>query len=184
MSLDWIFVIFFGFFLFRGYKRGLILALFSVVALVVGIAAAMKLSGTLVELLAQNHPKLAFWIPLLAHLIVFLAVAWLIHLMARLLQKSFEMLAMGWINRLLGVILYGILFCLAFSVILWVITQMALLPADVISHSRTYSVLNPLAPKVFGAIGKVFPFVKNEFNNLSQLFEQINRHLSGYVNGG
>lgn len=181
MAIDWIFYILLALFLYRGYRKGIILALFSVVALLAGIVAATKLSGTIVGLLIDNHPQWAQWMPLVVYVLVFIVVAWLVRLLAKGLQKTLEAVAMGWMNRLVGALIYGILICLIYSVFLWLLTKMNLLSPETISASKTYAVLEPLVTKVFEMIGALLPFMKEGFEELSHLFEQINQHLAGYV---
>ncbi|HET8573513.1 MAG TPA: CvpA family protein [Edaphocola sp.] len=181
MIIDWIFYILLALFLYRGYRRGVILALFSVAALLVGIVAATKLSGTIIVLLIDNHPQWARWMPLVIYVLVFIAVAWLVRLLARGIQRTLEAVAMGWVNRMVGALLYGILMCLLYSVFLWLLTKMNLLSPETITASKTYAVLEPLAPKVFECVGALLPFAKEGFEDLSHLFEQINQHLAGYV---
>lgn len=181
MAIDWIFYILLALFLYRGYRKGFILALFSVVALLAGIVAATKLSGTIVAALVDNHPQWAQWMPLVVYVLVFILVAWLVRLLAKGLQKTVEAVAMGWLNRTVGALLYGILIGLIYSVFLWLLTKMNLLSPETISASKTYAVLEPLAPRVFEWVGALLPFAKEGFEELGHLFEQINQHLSAYV---
>lgn len=181
MAIDWIFYILLALFLYRGYRKGIILALFSVIALLAGIVAATKLSGTIVGSLVDNHPQWAQWMPLVVCVLVFIVVAWIVRLLAKALQKTLEAVAMGWLNRMVGALLYGVLICLIYSVFLWLLTKMNFLSAENILASKTYAVLEPLAPKVFEWLGALLPIAKEGFEELGHLFEQINQHLAEYV---
>lgn len=181
MAIDWIFYILLALFLYRGYRKGVILALFSVAALLAGIVAATKLSGTIVAALIDNHPQWAQWMPLVVYILVFIIVAWLVRLLAKGLQKTVEAVAMGWLNRMVGALLYGILICLIYSIFLWLLTKMNLLSPETITDSKSYAIVEPLATKVFGWVGALLPFAKEGFEELSHLFEKINQHLAGYV---
>lgn len=181
MTIDWIYFICLAFFLYRGFRKGFLLAICSIIALLAGIAAALKLSGTFVSLLSEDHPHLAKWAPILVYIIVFLIVAWIVRIAGRLLQKSIEMVALGWLNRLTGAALYGLLISLVFSILLWLLSRMELLSPQTILASHTYPVLEPLAPKIMAGIGLVIPLFKDGFQNLNELFEKLNQQISANV---
>lgn len=64
----------------KGYQRGLIIALFSVLAFIAGIAAALKLSSTVAVWLGQSTNLGARWLPFVSFCIVFLGVVVLVRL--------------------------------------------------------------------------------------------------------
>lgn len=177
MAIDWIYLILVILFFLRGYKKGIIISLFSIIALLVGIAAALKLSQTFVVLLSEKYPTVAKWTPIFVYIIVFLIVAWIVRLFAKFLEKSVEMAALGWLNKIAGGLLYIFLISIIFSLFLWLLTRMGTLSAKEIAASHTYSTLEPLAPKIFKEIGKVIPLFKDSFQDLSNLFGKLNQHL-------
>src|SRR5438094_3768402 len=84
----------------KGYQKGLIIALFSMIAFIVGLAAALKLS-----IWVTNHLKGRFdisdrWLPFVSFALVFLVVVLLVHLGGKLIAKTFQLMSFGWINRL------------------------------------------------------------------------------------
>lgn len=177
MIIDAIFLICLLIFLIRGYSKGVVVALFSVLAIVLGVLGALKLSGTLASLLFQDGEKGGRWVPFVSYIIVFFLIVWLVRLGARLIQKSFEAVALGWINRMAGALLYAFLISFVFSSILWLFNQMNIIKPETISSSYVYGVIEPLAPKVFSLIGTVLPFAKHIFEDLSQFFDHVNQKL-------
>lgn len=181
MAIDWIYVIFLAVFLFRGYRKGLILAIFSIVALLVGMAAALKLSGTVAGWLFEPQPRLAWWAPLLVYILVFFVVAFLVRIVGKVLQKSVEIVALGWFNRFTGALIYGLVWSMVFSIFLWLLAQMAVLSPKTIAASHTYPFLEPLAPRIMALCGNIIPVLKDGFDELGNLFENVNRQLAEHV---
>lgn len=181
MAIDWIYVICLAIFLFRGYRKGVILAVFSIIALLAGMAAALKLSGTVAGWLFAPQPRLAWWAPLLVYLLVFFVVAFLVRIVGKVLQKSMEIVALGWFNRLSGALIYGLVWSMIVSVLLWLLTQMAVLSPETIASSHTYPWLVSLAPEVMAFIGNIIPVLKEGFEELGNLFDNVNQQLTEHV---
>src|SRR5688500_10619371 len=100
MIIDILVLIMLVFAVIKGLRRGLIIAVFSILAFIVGIAAAMKLSVVVAGYLKDSVNVSAKWLPVLAFILVFVAAVLLIRLVAKLLEKSVEMVMMGWANKI------------------------------------------------------------------------------------
>jgi len=181
MILDAVYLISLLVFLIRGYSKGLVVALFSVAAVVLGAVGALKLSGTVADQLFEGGAKGGRWAPLLSYLLVFVLIVWLVRLGARLVQRSLETVAMGWANRLAGALLYGFLISFVFSSLLWLLGRMYLIRPETAADSFSYRWLEPLAPRVFAAIGVLLPFAKDIFENLGAFFDTVNQHIPAHV---
>src|SRR5690606_7072158 len=96
--------------LFKGYKKGIVVALFSVLALIVGLIAALRLSDHLAGLMLNQQALIAArWTPLISHVLVFIIVVILIRLIGKALRKSLKFVLLGWVDRLAGAMLYGLM---------------------------------------------------------------------------
>lgn len=177
MIIDAIFLICLIIFLIRGYSKGVVVALFSVLAIILGVLGALKLSGTLASLLFQDGEKGGRWVPFVSYIIVFFIIVWLVRLGAGLIQKSFEAVALGWINRLAGALLYAFLISFVFSSMLWLFNQMGVIKQETKADSYVYETVEPLAPKVFSLVGTVLPFARHIFEDLSGFFDNVNQKL-------
>jgi membrane protein required for colicin V production len=181
MIIDLVYVILLCIFLFRGYRRGLIIALFSAIALIVGVLGALKLSGTFANILVHESPSIARWAPLITYIAIFFLLVGLIRLGARVLQKSLEIVALGFFNRLAGAVLYAFLISFIYSGLLWICFKMQLFRPETIAGSKIFPLLEPLAPKLVSFIGKLIPFAQTLFGDLNHFFDQLNQKLPGYV---
>ena len=161
----------------KGYSKGFVVALFSVVAVILGVLAALKLSQTLSEALFSEGGNFGKWAPIISYMIVFVIIVWLVRLGAKLIQKALHAVALGWLNKLSGAVLYGFLLTFVFSSFLWLLSRMNLLNNDTKDASKLYTFIEPLAPKVFTLIGAILPFAKTIFSDLSQFFDQVNQKI-------
>ncbi|HRD57883.1 MAG TPA: CvpA family protein [Ferruginibacter sp.] len=173
MFIDIVFFILIVLAVIKGYSKGFIVALFSVLGFVVGLAAALKLSSFVALQLADTLQNLGKWLPVISFLVVFITVVILVRMGAKLIQSSMEMVLLGWLNRLAGVLLYALLYGIIFSVFLFYSVQLNLLSQSTIESSNIYPYLQPLAPKIIDGLGEFIPWFKDMFAQLQAFFESI-----------
>jgi membrane protein required for colicin V production len=173
MFIDIIFLLLMLLACIKGVSKGFIVALFSVAAFVVGIAAALKLSAVVATRLEGTFNSSGKWLPVLSFLLVFLAVVVLVKLGAKLVQKSVEFIMLGWLNRLAGVLLYALLYSMLFSVFLFYLIQLHLISTEAVAASKSYPFLQPLGPKLINVMGGILPWFKDVFGQLQHFFEQL-----------
>lgn len=159
--------------LFKGLSKGLIIAIFSFVAFIVGLAAAMKLSAVVAGYMGSAVNISGRLLPVLAFFIVFFIVALLVRLGAKIIEKAVQLAMMGWLNRLGGVVFYILIYLFIFSILLFYAMQLHIITPEAAEASVTYPYLRPLAPKIINGIGIIFPFFKNMFAELLQFFQNM-----------
>ncbi|HEV8508416.1 MAG TPA: CvpA family protein [Chitinophagaceae bacterium] len=178
MIIDIIFVILLVLALIHGYRRGLIVAVFSLVSIIVGLAAAIKLSAVVANHLGHTVKVSDKWLPVISFAIVFIVVVLLIRLGARAIQKLTEALMLGWVNRLGGIILYAVIYITIYSVVLFYANQVRIIRPEAIKASVTYSFIQPWGPKAIDGFGSLIPFFKDMFTQLEGFFSRIPEKIS------
>ncbi len=176
--IDIIFAILILIAIVKGYKKGLIIAIFSSIAFIVGLAAALKLSATVAMYLQNNVAISSKWLPFLSFAVVFIIVVLLINLGGKLLEKTFEMALMGWANRVGGILLFISLYIIIFSIFLFYAVKINLFEEGTIQSSKVYPFVKPWGPKVINASSTILPVFKDMFNQLSNYFESLTIKLS------
>jgi len=154
----------------KGYQKGLIIALFSIVAFIIGLAAALKLSSVVAGWLGANANISVKWLPFLSFTLVFFIVVLLVNWGGKIIEKTFEMALLGWINRLGGIIFYAALYIIIFSIFLFYAEKINFLKPATIQSSVTYSFVQPWGPIVIDNFGKVIPLFKDMFTDLEAFF--------------
>lgn len=171
MLLDIIFAALIVFAVLKGYQRGLIIGLFSLVAVIIGLAAAMKLSVVMADYLGKAVNISNQWMPVISFAVVFLLVILLIRLGAKAIEKTVEMAMMGWLNKIGGIILFAAIYITVFSVLVFYAEQLKLLQPDTIDKSVTYSFIQPWGPKAINGFGSVVPLFKDMFSALEHFLK-------------
>lgn len=152
------------------------MAIFSFLAIIIGLAAAMKFSVVVAGWLQNSTNINKQWLPFLSFMIVIIAVVILVRWLAGLLQKSVEHLMIGWLNRLGGIIFYVVLYITVYSIVLFYATQINLIKPETIQTSKTYAVIEPFGPKAIDALGFLLPLFRNLFTELEQFFGALTKH--------
>jgi membrane protein required for colicin V production len=157
----------------KGYQKGFIVALFSILAFVAGIAAALKLSTTVASWLDKSTNIGVQWLPFISFLLVFLGVVLLVRLGASFLEKGVQLVFLGWLNKILGIILFILLYMIILSVFLFYAYKMKLFSESVVNESVTFEYIYPWAPRVIETIGLLIPLFKNMFEELTNYFNSL-----------
>lgn len=177
MILDIIFAIFMVLAVIKGFQRGLIVGLFSLVAIFIGLAAAIKLSAVVAGWIGKNVKISEQWLPVISFAVVFLVVVLLVRLGANAIQKMVKAIMLGWVDRIGGIILYVAIYIMVFSVLLFYAEQVKLVQPEVTKKSVTYSYVQPWGPKAINTFGKMIPLFKDMFADLEEFFGGVSEKL-------
>ena len=170
MLIDIAYLIIFLLAVFQGFSKGLVIAVFSFLAIFVGLSAALKLSATVAVWLGKSTNIGERLLPVLSFAIVFIGVAIITRIVAKLIEKSLQIALLGLANRLAGVLLYVALYTIVFSIILFYADKINLLKSETVTGSYTYRFIQPWGPKAISLFGQVIPVFQNMFVQLENFF--------------
>jgi membrane protein required for colicin V production len=173
MIIDVVFFILMIIAVFKGFSKGFVVGIFSLIAFVIGLAAALKLSAVVAQHLGAAAGISGRWLPLVAFSLVFIVVVLLVNLGARIIRKTISMAMLGWLDRLAGIVLYIIIYIIILSVILFFAEKMVLLKAQTIKSSHVYQFVAPWGPAVIDNLGKIIPGFKDLFIQLQSFFQNL-----------
>jgi membrane protein required for colicin V production len=173
MLIDAIFIILMILAVIKGMRNGFVVAVFSFLAIIIGLAAAMKLSTVVADWLKNSTSISSAWLPFLSFALVMIGVVFLIRLGAKLIESAMKMVMLGWLNKLSGIVLYVALYITVYSVILFYAEKLHFLKPDTFHTSRTYAFIQPWGPKAIELFGAIIPWFKGMFEELSHFFEQV-----------
>jgi membrane protein required for colicin V production len=117
------------------------------------------------------------WLPVLAFLLVFVVVVLGLRAIAGLIEKAADLAMMGWLNKLLGVLLYAFLYITTLSVFLFYAVQIHLISPHTLSASVTYPYIGTWGRATIDEFGKFVPWFKGMFTQLEDFFGQIGNRL-------
>lgn len=161
----------------KGFRKGLVVAVFSFLAFIIGLAAAIKLSAVVAKYLGNNISVSQRWLPILAFAIVFFIVVLLVGLGAKAIESVLNMAMLGWLNRLGGILFYFLMYFSIYSIVLFYATQLQIIKPQTSQGSVTYPLIYPMAPTAINSLGRLLPFFKNMFADLESFFAHISRKI-------
>lgn len=158
---------------FKGISKGFIIAVFSLLAVIIGLAAALKLSVVVAQWLGTNINVSAHFLPVLAFVLVMAVVSWLVRLCGLLIQKALQIVLLGFINKAAGIILYAILYTILLSVALFYAEKLNVIGQETIAASYCYGFIQPWGPAAIQMFAMLVPAFKNMFQQLEHFFDNI-----------
>lgn len=164
---------------FKGMAKGLILGIFSLLAFIIGLAAALKLSAIVAHYFETSTGSTAKWLPVISFMLVFIVVALLVNLGARIIKKTISLAMLGWADKIGGILLYAIIYTIIFSVILFFAEKTFLVKPETIAASSVHDYVAPWGPKVINNLGKIIPVFKDLFTQLQGFFGNIGNKFAG-----
>jgi len=109
--------------LYRGFVKGLIIQVASLISLILGIYIGVKFSDVASALLQENFTLDKQYLGIISFVITFIVVVVGIHFIAKLLEKIVNMVAMGIFNKLLGSLMGAAKYGLIISVLLVIVNS-------------------------------------------------------------
>ena len=165
----------------RGYGKGVIVGVFSMLGVVLGMLVALKFSGVFADYLLKRDFITSAWAQVVSFVLLFLGMILLVRLVAKLIEGLIKAASLGLVNRLAGGTLYSLIGLLIWSALLWIANRAHFISPETLSASRSYEFMVPVAPWVYTHIGDVLPMAKDVFSDLGRFFDQVNTHLPGHV---
>ncbi|MEZ5071126.1 MAG: CvpA family protein [Bacteroidales bacterium] len=158
-ALDILFLVPLLFALYRGFKKGLIFMIASLLALVLGILGAMKFRPVFAGFLDRLFHIAPEHLHVIAFAVAFLTIVVAVHLVAFFADKLVKAVALGFVNRILGMAFGVVVTAFVLSMILWPVNQVnaekQIVKPERIEGSLLYKPLSSFAPLVF-------PYLKNQ----------------------
>jgi membrane protein required for colicin V production len=135
-------------FLYRGFRNGLIIELASLAALILGIYVALHFSFYVEGWLVKNFEIGEKYLYIISFALTFIIVAVLVFLAGKIIHKLVGIIFLGFLNRLAGGIFGLVKAALVLSVILYFVNGFdpGLIKADVKDSSVLYDPVESIVP--------------------------------------
>ncbi|AYA38262.1 CvpA family protein [Hymenobacter oligotrophus] len=155
----------------KGFRRGIVLEVASLVAFVLGVLGGLKLLGAAIPLVRHYVGEAFGMLPLVSFLLVFAIIAWGVHMAGGLLKSVVHLTPLGVLDNLVGGAAGALKWVLGLSLLLYG-TGLAGLPiAQPLTHN---SVLLPVVaeatPLALQVVGVVLPFASELLATLRNVF--------------
>jgi membrane protein required for colicin V production len=164
-TIDLVFAILLLWAAYRGYTKGFIVQLATLAALLLGILGAVMFSDFTSELIIKKFDISGQYLPIISFAITFIAIVIAVHILAKALNKLIDAIALGIVNRLLGVLFSVVKIAFIVSIILVLINKADnkynFIPDETKEKSLLYKPLSNFAPMIFPYLN--FEKIKESF---------------------
>lgn len=149
---------------FTGYRNGLIVSVFSLLAVIIGVLLGFKLMGYAIAFLIGRFEINDQILPFVAFGLVFLLVVLCVNLLGRILKASVGATFFGVFDQIAGSIFGAIKTIFMLSVMLWIAESLRLkIPQAWRDDSSLLPLVSDAAPTASKWISSVIPYFSNTF---------------------
>lgn len=152
-GLDWALIVALSFSAVRGFFRGFVVELASLLAVVIGIWIAVHYNARVAAWVGLEPDK-----EVIPFIITFIAVLVVVHIMAKLITKGLDMAMLGLPNKIAGTLFGALRSAFMLSVVLNILAAMAsgggIIPKGMVDGSALYRPLRAFAPAIVPALGE------------------------------
>ena len=144
---------------FKGFKKGLIIEIASLIALFLGVWGGVKFSSISAKYLSEMFDVSEKIMPLISFAITFILIVIAVYALAKMLQKVIKMVAIGLVNKIAG-LAFGVLkFTLIISIILTLVnnvnSEIEFIEPEMETSSLLYKPISSLAPAVIPGLQNI-----------------------------
>lgn len=168
-AIDLVLLLPIGLAFISGYRKGLVIGIFSIIAMVVAVIACMKLTSSVMAWLA-SVADFGQWLPFCAYLLTFIGAFLLVYWFGKLIEKLVEATSLGIANKLSGAALGVLKACFIISLLFWLMDRVEILPEDAKAGSLAYEALHKFAPDVIETTTGWIPWLKDEIRTIEESF--------------
>ena len=121
---------------------------------------AFQFAGFVSGLLKEYTKITSYWLPFISFLLVLLVVMIGLRWLTRILQQTADWLMLGWLNKLLGIVLYGFIYFTIWSALVYFLQILGVLEEVKMKDAYTYSYLQKWWPYCMDKMSQSLPFIK------------------------
>lgn len=152
----------------RGFKKGLVIEVFTLLALLVGIYAGIHFSDWTSKLIKDNIDIEGKYLPVVAFTLTFLAVGAMVFFAGKMIERMLKVVNLSPVNKILGVV-FGLLKMVYTLSILIILLETYdergdFIPEDIKSESMFYGPVKITATATIPAIEESTIWLKNNAN--------------------
>jgi membrane protein required for colicin V production len=158
--------------LLQGYRNGLIKAIISFFSLMIGVVLAFQFAGFIAGQLKIYTKITSYWLPFISFIIVLIGVMLILRWMTGLLQQTADWLMLGWLNKLLGMVLYIFIYGTILSALIYFMALLGVIEKSTMDAALTYNYLAKWWPYFMAKLSEWLPFIKQTLAQFSHQLQQ------------
>lgn len=166
MVIDILLLILLALALYKGWTKGFIMAIFVFVSYFVALALAFHFSGTVEGYLRTHSSSDSKWFSFLSFILVLIAGIIAVRLVGKIIEKSAELILLGLVNKLLGILVMCVIYVTFFSVTLVYCNRFGMVGDGQATDSKSLNYLMAYGQWLVSHFSEWLPALKNLFNDV------------------
>jgi len=156
----------------KGFRRGLVLEVVSLLAFVLGLVGGLALLSDVIPLVRHYVGEAFGLLPLVAFLLVFVLITWGVHLLGGVVKTAVHLTPLGMLDHLLGGAAGVLKWLLGLSLLLYGLqfSGLHLLSPALVADSRVLPVVKRATPLALQVVSWVMPFAGTLLTKLRTVF--------------
>ncbi len=156
----------------RGYRKGFILMICSMLAFVFALIACLKLNYQ-VSLWIRPLFESSKYVTFTSYLIVFGGVYFLVFRLGKFAESLLKMAKLGTVDRIAGAAFSGLQTAFFISGLIWLSDQIHLFGLGTRQGAISYDALRGFAPYVIRLLQPYYPFMKGLTQDIEHFFDHF-----------
>jgi membrane protein required for colicin V production len=139
-----------------GYRKGFIVGVASLAALILGIYVALFFSDVMVGLLADLFSIDSKYLPIFAFILTFVLVVVAVVYIGKAVEKLIDILLLGFLNKLAGAVFGVLKGALIMSLVIWILNyfdaDQKLISQQSRNNSSFFNHIESIAPSIYNRL--------------------------------
>ena len=154
---------------YKGFTKGFVMEIVSLLAFVLAILIAFKTLHIGIELI-RPHLDAESFLPVISFILIFISVVLLVNLMGKLIKKFLDITLLGKVDDIAGAILGALKWAFGLSTILWLMNQAQIVvPNDVVEGSVLFPYLVKYGPSLINTLSAIVPYGRGIVDSINEL---------------
>ncbi|MDN4164585.1 CvpA family protein [Cytophagales bacterium LB-30] len=173
-TFDIILLVLLGIGAFMGFRKGLIMEVISLLAIILAIVGSFKLLHWGMAFIQEKTGYFDSLLPFIAFVLLFIGILVLVNLLGKAVKKIIDLTPFGLIDNMVGALLGIFKWGLALSVIVWLASSASVeIPENFTQDSFLYPYLLAFAPKVIGFFSGLMPYANDLVESIKELLSGV-----------
>jgi membrane protein required for colicin V production len=151
--LDIISALLLAWFAFNGFRKGLIVEVASLAALILGVYAALYFSDVTADFLVEYFSMSTNYLSIISFILTFLLVVITVVFVGRIVEKFVDLLLLGFLNKLTGSVFGLLKGALIISLLIWIFNyfdpDQKLITQETRSETLLFKHIEQIAPSIY-----------------------------------
>ena len=156
-----------------GYSRGIIRTIFGLLALFFGLLVTMKFHAVTTDLLGRLFGSDGILIYVAGFVITFVAIMFLVRLLAKGLEKMLMKIKLNFLNKFAGGALFSFMMVIVFSVLVWFTDRANLISENTKQASISYPTLTQLPAASRSLLEKAKPIFSEFWEDTERILDNM-----------